>query len=215
MNAICKIKQNQGAITLITIYHVSSDQRMAMSKRLAEWRVKYFREFPYLYEGNLEYENEYTSIYISDDHSGFFVAEDAEEMVGIISGVPLQNPFMTEAATIFKDTGLDPSAFYYIGEIMVHSGYRGQGIARKLMQHQEQFALDKGYTGSCFMAVERADDDPLRPEHYRNPAWIWQEAGYQKTDIKSDFEYPTIQPNGEIQTVPNTMVFWVKNLIDR
>ena len=56
---------------------------------LARLRVTVFREFPYLYEGSLEYEKRYLQGYAQGLDNVVVVARDGTEVVGASTGMPL------------------------------------------------------------------------------------------------------------------------------
>lgn len=198
---------------MLSIHVVPSDIRELIADTLAKWRIRFFREYPYLYEGKMADEVQYTAIYHTADDANFCLAEKDDEIVGIISGVPLENPYFNEMETLFNQVGMDTSSFYYIGEVIVLPECRGQGIAKKLLDEQERFAVEKGYKYCCLMTVERPMDHVFWPNDYFNTDEIWGRAGYHKTDMKMEVEYPTIQQSGTVDIQSNTMVFWLKSLM--
>jgi hypothetical protein len=56
---------------------------------IARLRIAVFREFPYLYDGTLEYEMDYLEEYVSSERSLTVLAEYGDDIVGASTGIPL------------------------------------------------------------------------------------------------------------------------------
>lgn len=190
-------------------------QLLSIINTISDWRIKEFKEYPYLYEGNLEYEKDYSNAYVKTDKSSAAVAYDNDTVVGFLTGIPL-----IEDKETFPDTerefvkyGFDPKTFYYFGEIIVDPQYRHKGIASKLFTILEnKVSQELGYKNVCFITIEHPENHPLKPTDYQDSSVIWQHLGYEKKDIKVSIVYPTIQPDGSVQNKENVMVYWVKKL---
>ena len=59
---------------------------------LAALRIQVFREYPYLYEGDLSYEEKYLQDYSRIPDSVVVLALDGERVVGASTALPLMNP---------------------------------------------------------------------------------------------------------------------------
>ncbi|MCL5780740.1 MAG: GNAT family N-acetyltransferase [Firmicutes bacterium] len=181
---------------------------------LAMLRIKYFREYPYLYDGNLEYERLYLGSYINNEKAILVLAKDCDKIIGLSTAIPLVSDYhiLEGAADIFSNSGLKPDEFYYFGEIIILPEYRGRGIASLIFKQQEEYARSLGYKGVCFLVVIREGDHPLKPKDYEEPDAKWMHMGYEKTNTYTYFEWPTIQPSRETENVNNKMVYWIKKL---
>ncbi|MBV8769678.1 MAG: GNAT family N-acetyltransferase, partial [Hyphomicrobiales bacterium] len=82
---------------------------------LAKLRIEVFREWPYLYEGSLDYEANYIERFARLKHGVIVVASDAGEAVGAATAAPLegQNPDVTQP---FVERGCDLKKLFYFGE---------------------------------------------------------------------------------------------------
>lgn len=60
-------------------------------KQLGELRIQVFREFPYLYDGSEEYEQEYLRKYVDSGESIAALIFDDDRLVGASTGIPLQD----------------------------------------------------------------------------------------------------------------------------
>jgi len=56
---------------------------------VAALRIEVFRAFPYLYQGNLDYEQRYLQTYVNSPESLCVLVFDGRSIVGASTGVPL------------------------------------------------------------------------------------------------------------------------------
>lgn len=175
---------------------------------LGNLRIRVFREYPYLYEGNLEYEREYLSVYRnSRDSLVVIVTDDAGNVVGATTCLPLrdegpefQDPFFT--------SGIEVERVFYFGESIVLPEWRGRGIGRLFFDHREAHARNLGYSVTAFCAVDRPDEHPLRPVGYRPLDGFWQSRGYQRQpDLRARFSWKEI---GEEEESTKSLTFWTR-----
>jgi hypothetical protein len=178
---------------------------------LAAFRIKYFRHFPYLYEGNLEYEKAYLKDYIQNKHAIMIAAFEGEHIVGFVTGTPLMSSaeIVKDAETKFAMVGLNPHKLYYIGEGIIAPKYRSYGIAHKFGIGLEKKAIEMGYEGCAYLMVDRPDDHPLKPKNYPNLQLQMKQFGYNSIGITSEMEWPTIQPDGSVVNQMNKLNYFV------
>ena len=88
---------------------------------LAKLRIEVFREWPYLYEGSLEYEANYIERFARLARGVIVVATDAGEAVGAATAAPMegQNPDVTAP---FVERGYDLKKLFYFGEFGAQAG---------------------------------------------------------------------------------------------
>ena len=175
--------------------------------KLAELRIRVFRDFPYLYEGNLDYETNYLKIYTESTQSVIVAAFDGDELVGLATAIPLRD----EADYIqkpFLDAGIDVTEIYYFGESVLLKEYRGQGIGHKFFEGREIAAKKFGFHTTCFCEVIRPVGHSMRPENYSPLDDFWKRRGYEKhNELRSEFSWPDI---GESAETLKPMVYWMK-----
>ncbi|GIW25793.1 GNAT family N-acetyltransferase [Meiothermus sp.] len=176
---------------------------------LARLRIAVFREWPYLYEGSLEYEEHYLAKFLACPESTLVVVRDGERLVGASTALPLAQA-EAEFQEPFKKAGLEPSEWYYFGESVLEAAYRGQGLGVAFFQHREARARALGYRRAAFCAVERPPNHPLKPADYIPLDTFWQRRGYSKRpDLVAWFSWKDLdQP----QETPKPLVFWLKAL---
>lgn len=181
---------------------------------MAEFRIRGFRAFPYLYEGTTAYEEKYLQGYVHEPRALLVRVLDGRHVIGVATATPLASSadIVAEAPLGFAAAGHDPKTFYYYAEILVTPSYRGRGIARRVYEERERHARQWGYRHLCLAVVERPEDHPLKPNDYAPPERIWIRDGFERTGIRFAYEWPTIQPGGLVVAQQNPMVFWMKEL---
>lgn len=177
---------------------------------LAELRIRVFRDFPYLYEGSVEYEKTYLQTYVKSEQSMLFAVYDGPLMVGATTCLPLRDE-MPELQAPFREAGYDLNAIFYFGESLLLPEYRGLGLGHRFFDEREAYARRLGtYRTTCFCAVERDEHHPGRPAHYRTNDAFWQKRGYHKEpSLQATLDWPDI---GESESTPKTMTFWLRDL---
>jgi GNAT superfamily N-acetyltransferase len=176
---------------------------------LARLRMAVFREWPYLYDGSLEYETHYLSKFVNLPESTLVVVRDGEQVVGASTALPLAQA-EAEFQAPFVGAGLNPAEWYYFGESVLEPAYRGRGLGVAFFRLREARALELGYRKVTFCAVERPAEHPLKPANYTPLDAFWQRRGFSKRpDLVCAFTWRDL---GQPQETPKPMVFWVKQL---
>lgn len=181
---------------------------------LGEFRLRYFREFPYLYVGTKENEQGHLAEYLANPSARFLIAKDGEITVGVGIGTMLstEKDILEQIAEAFRQKGLNPSDFFYFGEMIFSPEYRGQGIGKQMLDMLKKAGSEQNTTRFCFLAVDRADNDPRKPSEYVDSATIFQKFGFCKTSIQVVFNWPTIQPDDSVEKSANTLSLWVDSI---
>lgn len=177
---------------------------------LASLRIQVFREFPYIYDGSIEYEKKYLSVYVKSPKSIAILVFVGKDLIGASTALPLADE-SSEFKKPFTDNGMDPGNIFYCGESILLPDYRGRGIYSSFMTSREKHARNLGnFHTICFCAVQRPDDHPLRPTGYRPLDPVWEKFGYKK---HSEFRtYYTWKDINEEDESPKQMIFWMKEL---
>lgn len=174
---------------------------------LGRLRIAVFREWPYLYEGSLEYERDYLQCYVKSPRSLVALVLDAGEVVGATTCLPMdeEGPEFQEA---FLKAGRDLSQILYLGESILLPAHRGKGLGKEFFARREAHAARLGRRITTFCAVDRAPDDPRRPSDYRPLDALWTKQGYTKhPELQATFVWKEI---GEAAESPKTLTFWTK-----
>ncbi len=179
-------------------------------KDLARLRMELFRDFPYLYDGSSEYEEEYLSVYLRSKDAIIVLALDDEQVVGASSGMPMSME-SDEVKAPFVHTELAPDKIFYFGESLLMKAYRGRGIGHKFFDERESHAkMLKRFSHTAFCAVVRPDDHPERPVGYAPLDPFWIKRGYtRRSDLVTSFSWQDLNENGESL---KPMVFWIREI---
>lgn len=175
---------------------------------LAALRMHVFREFPYLYEGSVDYEKKYLGRY-SRSPRGFLVGLfDQKRLIGAATALPLedeeefvQNPFQNKKYPV--------SSIFYFGESVLLPDYRGQGLGHILFDEREKFALsDPQFSRTSFCTVVRPSDHPSKPTGYKPLNDFWLKRGYiLRPEIRTEFSWADV---GEKTESLKPMQYWMK-----
>lgn len=176
---------------------------------LARLRLEVFREFPYLYEGDLDYERKYLSRYFNCEDSLIVLAlNDNEKAVGMSSCLPL----MSEEEDFrgpFVAKGIRAEEVFYFGESILQKNYRGKGVGKEFFERRENHAkqvLKNDLLFTAFCAVKRTNY-PV-PVDYHSPDFLWRKRGYQKQkDLVASYQWRDI---GEKEQSTKELNFWLK-----
>lgn len=176
---------------------------------LAQLRITVFREFPYLYEGEVAYERDYLQTYFQSQRSFLFAVYDNGHMVGATTAIPLADE-TEEVRKPFLENGYDVDSIFYFGESVLLPEYRGRGLGNLFFDEREAHALSFGqYDKTCFCAVDRPTDHPQRPTDYKPLDEFWKKRGYQQVpELKSWFSW---KDAGYSETTAKPMTYWLHN----
>jgi GNAT superfamily N-acetyltransferase len=194
---------------MVSIEAVRGADALPHLDALARLRIEVFREYPYLYEGTLEYEQRYLASYARHASSVVVIARDGGEVVGASTALPLLD-HGEDVAPVFEQAEIDPRRVYYFGESVLRAPYRGRGIGHAFFDEREAAARDHGFAISSFCAVVRPNDHPLRPRDHVPHDAFWSKRGYRKRDdMIAAFSWRDL---GEASETTKPMVFWLKEL---
>ena len=174
---------------------------------LGKLRIAVFREYPYLYDGSLNYEREYLKCYLNSPRSLVALVQDGDAIVGATTCMPMaeEGPEFQEA---FVKAGYDLADICYFGESILLPEYRGRGLGKEFFARRESHARKLGAKYTTFCAVDRPADHPLRPAGYQPLDGLWTKQGYVKhPDLQASFVWKEI---GEEAESPKTLTFWMK-----
>jgi hypothetical protein len=94
---------------------------------LARLRIEVFREFPYLYDGDFDYEEKYLQTYIDCSDSVIVLAFDGDKIVGASTAMPMKYE-TNELKKPFIENGYNLDDVFYCSESVLNKQYRGLGI---------------------------------------------------------------------------------------
>lgn len=180
---------------------------------LARLRIAVFRDWPYLYDGDLAYERRYMESY-RDNPSAVLVgawdgAPEDGRLVGAATGTPMEDHAASVGAAFgAADPPLD--RMFYCAESVLLPGWRGQGAGHAFFDAREDHARALGRRWSAFCAVDRPQDHPARPADYRPLDGFWRKRGYAPLPgAKARFSWKDV---GDAHDTEKTLQVWMRPL---
>lgn len=82
---------------------------------LADLRITVFRDWPYLYDGDRNYERDYLAAYVRSEQAVVVGAFSGERLIGAATAAPMAD-HAPEFAEPFRARGMDIASLYYFGE---------------------------------------------------------------------------------------------------
>lgn len=195
----------------LTVTSFSGREARPFLDDLAQLRIRVFAEWPYLYQGSLEYEHRYVRTFFKAKNSVLVLARDGERVVGASTGLPL----VSETADIkkpFHARGLDLRNYFYFSESVLLPEYRGQGLGVRFFEHREAWAREKNFPWACFCGIVRPEDHPRRPKDHVPLDAFWRRRGFEK--MEDMVCYISWQDWDEEAESPKPLAFWAKSLQD-
>ena len=188
---------------------LSRQEAEAGFDELARLRIAVFRDFPYLYEGDLDYERRYLATFMASPGAVVVGALDRRRLVGAATASPLADHF-EEFAAPFAAQGLDVGEFFYFAESVLEKAYRGRGVGVRFFEEREKAARDAGFSRCVFSSVLRPQDHPARPQGYVPLDVFWTRRGYARIEgLSTGFSWRDV---GESEETVKPMEFWQKRL---
>ena len=166
----------------LDVKSLTGEEIRAVLPALARLRMVVFRDWPYLYDGTLEYEETYLAKLAAAPGAVCIVARDGEEIVGASTAAPMIE-HADEFAEPFEKAGFDLNKIFYCGESVLLKSHRGHGLGHAFFDGREAHARKLGgFTHSTFCRVVRPDDHPLKPADYVPLDGFWKKRGYAPVD---------------------------------
>jgi GNAT superfamily N-acetyltransferase len=175
---------------------------------LARLRIEVFRDWPYLYDGDLDYERRYMDAYRDNPRAILLGAFDGTRLVGAATGTPLADHAGDFAAPLAGRLPIE--ACFYCAESVLLPAFRGQGAGHGFFDAREAHARALGFAHSVFCAVVRPDDHPARPAKERALAPFWRGRGYRP--LEGAVAHFTWRDTGEAAETEKPLQIWTKRL---
>lgn len=176
---------------------------------LARLRITVFAEYPYLYDGDEEYEAEYVREFAQEPGSVLVAAFDGGRMIGAATASPMEGQ-KEEFRRPFRECGYEVSRIFYFGESVLLPQYRGQGIGHAFFDYREAAARAAGAVYAAFAAVVRPEDHKARSGGYRAHDAFWTRRGYAKAPgLVTELAW---KDHGEEGETLKPMQYWMRAL---
>ncbi len=194
----------------LAVKSVTGEDIIGILPDLARLRICVFRDWPYLYDGTLDYEEKYLNTFAAAKGAVVICAYDGNAMVGASTAAPMIE-HADEFGEPFKKAGYDLTKIFYCGESVLLKSHRGYGLGHAFFDGREAQARKlSGFTHSTFCRVVRPDDHPLKPADYAALDPFWNKRGYIPVDgIVATYDWKDIDQSAETS---HEMQFWMKEL---
>lgn len=193
----------------VTVRVLQGDELGRYLPDVARLRIAVFRDWPYLYDGTVEYEEKYLQTYQDSADAIVVGAFDGDRLVGASTGAPMED-HAEDFARAFDGHRYDLSDIFYCAESVLLPDYRGHGIGHAFFDAREAQArdLDRSYVAFC--AVMRPQDHPARPSDYKPLDPFWLKRGYAPLNgAVAEFAWKDL---GETVETKKPLQFWIRAL---
>lgn len=131
---------------------------------LIRLRTEVFKEWPYLYKADQEFERTYIRNFAECEAAVVALVFEKDRVIGAMTGIPLESTHFTEP---FVAHQLNPKRYFYFSEAMVEKPYRRLGLLNKMTDLLENHIENlKEPFFRCFCMIEREDDLRKPPEAF-------------------------------------------------
>lgn len=194
---------------MIAVRALTPAEIAARLDEIAALRIAVFRDWPYLYDGDLEYERRYLRPYVDSPGAVVAGALDGDRLVGAATGTPMAD-HADDFGAALAGSGLALSDIFYCAESVLLPDFRGHGIGHRFFDIREAHARDLGCRHVAFCGVVRPDDHPARPPGARRLEPFWRGRGYAPLPgAVAEFAWRDL---GEAAETRKPLQFWIKAL---
>jgi GNAT superfamily N-acetyltransferase len=191
---------------MVEVHVLKDDQISAHAADVAALRLAVFRDWPYLYDGQLDHERAYVAAYRDTPGALLVGAFDLGRLVGASTSTPLEE-LSPEFAAPFSARGIPRDHVLWGPESVLLPLYRGQGIGHRFFDFREAHAKALGRTHVAFASILRAGSHPARPANARTNDAFWQGRGYAPMEgVRVEFAWKDV--GDTVETVKPLQVWW-------
>jgi GNAT superfamily N-acetyltransferase len=194
---------------MISVRVLTGSALDAALEDVAALRIKVFRDWPYLYDGDLDYERGYLDSYRTSAGAVLVGAFDGRRLIGAATGTPMAD-HAEEFSAPFRDVPVPMARIFYGAESVLLPDYRGRGLGHRFFDLREDHARAGGFTHFAFCSVIRPEDHPLRPASPRSNDAFWRSRGYAPlSGVIAQFHWADL---GEAAQSAKPLQFWMRAL---
>jgi len=176
---------------------------------VAALRITVFRDWPYLYDGDLAYERRYLESYRDSPGAVLVGAFEGDRLVGASTGAPLED-HAADFGAAFAARDIPLTDVFYCAASALLPNYRGNVVGHAVFDARERHAMTMGRAQSAFCFVIRPKDHPLRPATYRPLDAFWEKRGYRPAPgLVERFAWKDVDQPGETE---KDLQFWMRYL---
>ena len=181
----------------------------AVLDQVAQLRITVFRDWPYLYDGTLDYERQYLDSYRDNPGALLVGAVHEGRLIGASTSTPMED-HAPEFAAPFRALGIPLEKILYGAESVLLRPYRGMGLGHRFIDLREAHARALGRTHVAFCSVIRPEDHPARPGAYRSNDAFWRGRGYDTLPgVVARFSWKDL---GDGEETEKPLQFWMRHL---
>lgn len=162
---------------MIQIRALQGMELEAALEDVAALRIAVFRDWPYLYDGTIEYERSYLSHYRDNPEALLVGAFAGDALVGASTSTPMEY-HAEQFSTPLQAIGVPVASILYGAESVILPAWRGQGLGARFIALREAHARRLNRSHVAFCAVQRPDTHPARPSDARTNDAFWRRNGY-------------------------------------
>jgi len=194
---------------MIEIRALRGDDLEAALDDVAALRIAVFRDWPYLYDGTLSYEQQYLAHYRDNAEALLVGAFDGDRLIGASTSTPMENHADSFAAPLHA-MGLPVQSILYGAESVIFPAYRGQGLGSRFISLREEHCRRLGRRHVAFCSVQRPDAHPARPSGARTNDAFWRRHGYAPLPgAVAEFRWLDV---GDAVETAKPLQFWLRDV---
>jgi GNAT superfamily N-acetyltransferase len=194
---------------MITLRALQGPALEAALEDVARLRITVFRDWPYLYDGTLEYERAYLASYRDNPGALLVGAFDGDTLVGASTSTMMED-HAAEFAAPFRALKLPLTSILYGAESLILPPYRGRGLGTQFIQYREAHARAHARSHVAFCSVLRPEHHPLKPADARSNDAFWRRNGYEPLPgVLAEFSWKDV---GDAAETPKQLQFWMRKL---
>lgn len=177
---------------------------------IAKLRIEIFKEFPFLYVGDMNYETRYLKKFTQCKEAIAVLIFDGSKIVGASTGLPLEDESL-DVQKPFLERNLNPADYFYFGESVLLFPYRGRGLGHHFFDLREAHVKHlKRFKSICFCNVNRPKNHPRRPKDHMPLDNFWKKRGYaEHPELKCALSWKDLD---DTQESSKPMIFWIKEI---